>query len=94
MLNQCRIFYFTIIIRENSLHVTGCIGFEEIPKNVPKIYHEIFPNRGGDISHVMVFFMLNQCRILCFTIFIRENSLHVTSFGVEEIPKKRPKHLA
>ncbi len=32
MLNQCRILYFTIIIRENSLHVTGCIGVEEIPK--------------------------------------------------------------
>jgi hypothetical protein len=37
MLNQCRILYFTIIIRENSLHVTGCIGVEEIPKNVPNI---------------------------------------------------------
>jgi hypothetical protein len=37
MLNQCRILYFTIIIRENSLHLTGCIGFEEIPKNVPNI---------------------------------------------------------
>jgi hypothetical protein len=47
------------------------------------------------LSHVMVFFMLNQCRILYFTIIIRENSLHVTScFGVEEIPKKRAKHLA
>jgi hypothetical protein len=37
MLNQCRILYFTINIRENSLHVTGCIGVEEIPKNVPNI---------------------------------------------------------
>jgi hypothetical protein len=35
--------------------------------------------------------MLNQCRILYFTIIISENSLHVTSFiGVAEIPKKRP----
>jgi hypothetical protein len=43
------------------------------------------------LSHVMVFFMLNQWRILCFTIIIRENSLHVTScFGVEEIPKNVP----
>jgi hypothetical protein len=30
------------------------------------------------LSHVMVFFMLNHCRILCFTIIIRENSLHLT----------------
>jgi hypothetical protein len=36
-LNQCRIFYFTIIIREISLHVTGCIGVVEISKNVPNI---------------------------------------------------------
>jgi hypothetical protein len=43
------------------------------------------------LLHVMVFFMLNQCRILYFTIIIRENSLHVTSFiGVEEIPKNVP----
>jgi hypothetical protein len=34
MFIQCRIPYFTIIIRENSLHLTGCIGVEEIPKNV------------------------------------------------------------
>jgi hypothetical protein len=53
MLNQCRILYFTIIIRENSLHVTGCIGVEEIPKKVSNIYHEIFPNRGGDLSYHM-----------------------------------------
>jgi hypothetical protein len=41
------------------------------------------------LSHVMVFFMLNQCKILYFTIIISENSLHVTScIGVEEIQKK------
>ncbi len=32
-LNQCRMFYFTIIIRENSLHLTGCIGVEDNQKN-------------------------------------------------------------
>jgi hypothetical protein len=53
MLNQCRILCFTIIKTENSLHVTGCIGVEEIPKNVPNIWHEIFPNRGGDLSYNM-----------------------------------------
>jgi hypothetical protein len=43
----------------------------------------------------MAFFVFNQFRILFFTIFIRENSLHVAGcFGVEEIPKKRLKHLA
>jgi hypothetical protein len=36
VLNQCTILYFTIIIRENSLHVTGCIGIEEIQKKFPK----------------------------------------------------------
>jgi hypothetical protein len=43
----------------------------------------------------MVFLMLNQCRILHFTIIRRENSLHVTDYiGVEEKTKKRPKVLA
>jgi hypothetical protein len=32
MLNQCRILYFTINIRRNSVHVIGCIGVEELPK--------------------------------------------------------------
>jgi hypothetical protein len=35
-LNQYRILYFTIIIRRNSEHVTGCIGVEEIPKKHTK----------------------------------------------------------
>jgi hypothetical protein len=93
LLNQCRILYFTIIIRENSLHVTGCTDVEEIPKKRPK-------HLGWNISKwwwrpflslVMVFFVLNQCRILYFTIIVRENSLHVTScIGVEEIPKNVP----
>ncbi len=40
------------------------------------------------LSHVMIFFMLNQCGILFFTIIIRENSLRVTGcIGIEEIPK-------
>ncbi len=87
MSNQCRKLCFKIIKRENSLHVTGWIGVEQIPENIQIIYHEIFPNRGGDLS----FFILNQCRILCFPIIIRENSLHVTGcIGVEEIQKKRP----
>jgi hypothetical protein len=43
----------------------------------------------------MVFFMLNQCRILYFTINLRINSVPVTGYiGVEEIPKKLTKHLA
>jgi hypothetical protein len=33
--------------------VTGCIGVEEIPKNFPNIYPEIFPNRGGNLSYQM-----------------------------------------
>jgi hypothetical protein len=37
ILNQCRMLCFKIIRRENSLHVTGCIGVEQIPKNVPNI---------------------------------------------------------
>jgi L-rhamnose mutarotase len=97
MLNKCRILCFTIIIRENSLHVTSCFGVEEIPKKRPKLLAWKISKSWWRpfLSHVMVFFMLNQCRILCFTIIIRENSLHVTScFGVEEIPKKRPKLLA
>jgi hypothetical protein len=53
MLNQCRMLCFTIIIRENSLYVTGCIGVEEIQKKVQNILPEIFPNRGGDLSYPM-----------------------------------------
>ena len=93
ILNQWRILCFTIIIRENSLYVTGCIGVEEIQKKGPKhLAWNIFKSWWRPfLSHVMVFFMLNQCRILCFTIIIRENSLHVTGcIGVEEIPKNVP----
>jgi hypothetical protein len=47
------------------------------------------------LLHVLVLFVLNQYRIFYFTIIIRRNSEHVTGcIGVEEIPKKRPKHLA
>jgi hypothetical protein len=53
VLNQYRILYFTIIIRTNSVHVTGCIGVEEIQKKVQNILPEIFPNRGGDLSYPM-----------------------------------------
>jgi hypothetical protein len=53
MLNQWKIICFTIIIRENSLHVIDCIGVEEIPKNVPNILHEIFLIRGEDLSYYM-----------------------------------------
>jgi hypothetical protein len=97
VLNQNRILYFTIIIRRNSEHVTGCIGVEGIPKkrtkhlawNISKSWWRPF------LSHIMVFFILNQWKILCFTIIIRENSLYVTGcISVEEIQKKRPKHLA
>jgi hypothetical protein len=35
--NQCKTLYFTLIIQENSLYLTGCIGVEEIPKNVQNI---------------------------------------------------------
>jgi hypothetical protein len=38
MLNQCRILYFTINIKINSVHVTGCIGDEEIPKKTYKMF--------------------------------------------------------
>ena len=91
VLNQYRILYFTIILRRNSVHVTGCIGVEEIQKkhpkhlawNISKSWWRTF------LSHVMVFFMFYQCRILYFTIIIRENSWHVTGcIGVEEIPTK------
>jgi phosphatidylserine synthase len=97
ILNQWRILCFTIIIRENSLYVTGCIGVEEIPKKRPKhLAWNIFKSwLGPFLSHVLVFFVLNQYRILYFKIIIRRNSVHVTScIGVEEIPKKRTKHLA
>jgi hypothetical protein len=53
MLNQCRKLCFKIIKRENSFHVTGCIGVEQIPENIQNIKHEIFPNRGGDLSYHM-----------------------------------------
>jgi energy-converting hydrogenase Eha subunit A len=95
--NQYRIFYFTIILRRNSVHVTSCIGIEEIPKKRPKhLAWNISKSRWRPfLSHIMVFFILNQWRILCFKIIIRENSLYVPGcIGVEEIPKKRPKYLA
>jgi hypothetical protein len=88
---QYRILYFTIILRKNSVHVTGCIGVEEIPKkrtkylawNISKSWWRPF------LSHVLVFFVYYQYRILNFTIFIRRNSVHVTGcIAVEEIPKK------
>jgi hypothetical protein len=97
VLNHYRILYSTIIIRRNSVHVTGCIGVEEIQKkrtkhlawNISKSWWRPF------LSHIMVFFMLNQCRILYFTINLRINSVPVTGYiGVEEIPKKLTKHLA
>ena len=90
LLNQYRKLYFTKILRRKSVHVTGCIGVEEIPKkrpkhlawNISKFWWRPF------LSHVMVFFMFNQCRILYFTVIIRRNSVHVTGcIGVEEIPK-------
>ncbi len=90
MLNQCRILCFTIIIREDSLHVTGCIGVEEIPKKRPKhLARNISKSWWRPfLSHVMVFFRMNQCRILCFTIIIREKLLNVTGcIGVEETHK-------
>ncbi len=78
--------------------MTGCIDVEEkTKKKPPKV-----PARNISkslwrpfLSHVMKFFMLNLCRILYFTIIIRQNSLHVTGcIGVEEKTKERPKHLA
>ena len=90
MLNQCIIHYFTIIIRENSLYVTGCIGVEEIPKKRPKhLAWNIFKSWWRPfLSHVLVFFVLKQYRILYFTIIIRRNSEHVTGcIGVEEKQK-------
>ncbi len=91
MLIQCRIPYFIIIIRENSLYVTGCIGVEEIPKKRPKhLAWNISESWGRPfLSHVLVFFMLNQYRILYFTKIIRRNSEHLTGcIGVEEIKNK------
>jgi hypothetical protein len=93
MLNQWRIVCFTIIKRENSLPVTGWIGVEEIPKKRPKYLawniSKTFWSRF--LSHVLVFFVFNQYRILYFTIIIRRNSVHVTGcIGVEEIPKNVP----
>jgi hypothetical protein len=96
-LNQCRIFYFTIIIPENSLYVIGCFSFEErqkkrpehLARNISKSWWSSFQ------SHIMIFFVLNQCRIFYFTLIIPENTLYVIDcFGFEEKPKKPPKHLA
>jgi hypothetical protein len=93
VLNQYRILYFTKIIRRNSVHVTGCIGVEEIPKkrtkhlawNISKSWWRPF------LSHVIVFFVLNQYRILYFTIILRRNLVHVTGcIGNEEIQKNVP----
>jgi hypothetical protein len=69
--------------------MTGCIGTEK--QKSPKV---LALNNSKSwwrpfLSHVMVFFVLNQCKILCFTIIMRENSFHVTGYiGVEEIQKK------
>jgi hypothetical protein len=60
MFNQYRILYFTIILRENSLHVTSCIGVEEIQKKTTKtsslkyfqIVVETFPITCNGIFHV------------------------------------------
>jgi hypothetical protein len=97
MFNKCRIFCFTIIIRKNSLHVTSFIGVEDIPKKRPKhLAWTIFKSWWRPfLSHVLVFFVLNQYIIIYFVIIIRRNSVHVTGcIGVEEIQKKRTKHLA
>jgi hypothetical protein len=50
MLNQCRILYFTIIKRENSLHVTGCIGVKEI---LPNRRVETFPITCNGVFRVI-----------------------------------------
>ncbi len=79
VLNQYRILYFTIIIRRNSVHVTGCIGVEEKPKirpkhlawNISKSWWRPF------LSHVLVFFVVNQYRILYFTITIPEKWIYL-----------------
>jgi hypothetical protein len=59
MLNQCRILYFTIFMREDSLHVTGCIGIEGIQKTSQtssmkyfQIVVETFPISCNGIFHV------------------------------------------
>jgi hypothetical protein len=96
VLNQCRILYYTIIIQENSLYVICCFGFEEnkkrpkhLARNISKSWWRPF------LSHIMIFFFLNQCRIFYFAISIPENSLYVIGcFGFKEKPKNRPKHLA
>ena len=71
-------------MRENSLYVTGCIGVEEIPKkrpkhlawNISKTWWRPF------LSHVLVFFVLNQWRIHCFTIIIRLEIVYWTSINI------------
>jgi L-rhamnose mutarotase len=97
VLNQCRILFFTIIIPENSLCVISCFGFEEkqkirpkhLARNISKSWWRPF------LSHIVVFYVLNQCSILYFTIFLPENSLYViVSIGFEEKQKKCPNHLA
>jgi hypothetical protein len=90
-LNQCRIFYFTIIVPENSLYVIGCFGFEEKPKKHPKhLARNISKSWWRNfLSHIMIFFGLNQCRIFYFTLIIPENTLYVIDcFGFEEKPPK------
>ncbi len=93
VLNQCRILYFTIIIPKYSLYMIGCTDVEEKPKirpkhltcNISKSWWRPF------LSYIMVFFVLNQCRILYFTVILSENSLYVTGCtDVEEIPKNVP----
>ncbi len=74
--------------------MTGCIGVEEIQKKRPKHLARSISKSWWRpfLSHVMEFFMLNQCRVLYLTIIIRKNSLHVTGcIGVEEIQKNDPK---
>jgi hypothetical protein len=71
----------------NKLYVIGCFGFEEkqkirpkhIAQNISKSWWRPF------LSHIVVFFVLNQCSILYLTIFLPENSLYViVSIGFEE----------
>ncbi len=70
---------------------------EENPKIRPK---HLFLNISiswwrPSLSHIMVFFVLNKCGILFFTIILQENSLYVIAcIGVGEKPKIRAKYLA
>ncbi len=70
VLNQCNKFYFTIIIPENSLYVIGCFSFEEKQKIRPKHLAQNISKSWWRpvLSHIMIMFVLNQCRILYFTI--------------------------